>query len=67
MRSWVLGGIGELRDDGATFTIVTTAANEFVAPLHDRMPLILPREARQLWLFGEPEVATKVVVSPTGR
>ena len=31
-------------------TIVTTAANEAVSPLHDRMPVILPREAEMRWL-----------------
>jgi putative SOS response-associated peptidase YedK len=30
--------------------ILTTAANAAVAPLHDRMPLILPREAEARWL-----------------
>lgn len=32
------------------FTILTTAANEYLAPLHDRMPVILPREQFGLWL-----------------
>jgi putative SOS response-associated peptidase YedK len=39
--------------DGAirrTFTIVTTTANETVADLHDRMPVILPRAAWATWL-----------------
>ena len=31
-------------------TILTTAANELVAPLHDRMPVILPRAAEDVWL-----------------
>jgi putative SOS response-associated peptidase YedK len=31
-------------------TIVTTQANEAVAPLHDRMPVILPSEAEEMWL-----------------
>jgi len=31
-------------------TIVTTAANPAVAPLHDRMPVILPREVEAIWL-----------------
>jgi putative SOS response-associated peptidase YedK len=31
-------------------TILTTAANEVVAPLHDRMPVILPRPAEDVWL-----------------
>jgi putative SOS response-associated peptidase YedK len=31
-------------------SILTTAANDAVAPLHDRMPVILPREAEAAWL-----------------
>ena len=31
-------------------TILTTAANSVVAPLHDRMPVILERDAEQAWL-----------------
>jgi putative SOS response-associated peptidase YedK len=33
-----------------TFTILTTASNDFLRPLHDRMPVILPPEVRDLWL-----------------
>jgi putative SOS response-associated peptidase YedK len=33
-----------------TCTILTTAANSAVAPLHDRMPVILHRGAEQAWL-----------------
>lgn len=43
---WHRGGADELR----TFTIVTTKANAAVAPLHDRMPVILPRDAERAWL-----------------
>ncbi|HEY1591802.1 MAG TPA: SOS response-associated peptidase [Solirubrobacteraceae bacterium] len=31
-------------------TILTTAANSIVAPLHDRMPVILPRDGEAAWL-----------------
>ena len=31
-------------------TIITTGANELLAPIHHRMPVILPREAESLWL-----------------
>ncbi len=31
-------------------TILTTAPNELVAQLHDRMPVMLPREAEAAWL-----------------
>lgn len=34
----------------ATFTIVTTQANDLVAKVHQRMPVILAREAEALWL-----------------
>jgi putative SOS response-associated peptidase YedK len=33
-----------------TFTIITTAASAKMAPLHDRMPVIVPAGLRELWL-----------------
>lgn len=38
-----------------TVTILTTEANDLVEPIHDRMPVILPREAERRWLEGTPE------------
>ena len=35
-----------------TCTILTTAANETVAPVHGRMPVILPPDAWEPWLAG---------------
>jgi len=40
-----------------TFTIVTTDANEAVARIHDRMPVILPLDAVHTWLTGPPDAA----------
>jgi putative SOS response-associated peptidase YedK len=37
----------------ATFCILTTEANELVRPVHDRMPVIVPREHYGLWLSRE--------------
>lgn len=37
-----------------TFAIVTTASNATLAPIHDRMPVILPPEAWAAWLDPEP-------------
>ncbi|QYR23709.1 SOS response-associated peptidase [Paenibacillus sp. sptzw28] len=34
----------------STCTILTTAPNELMAPIHDRMPVILEREDEALWL-----------------
>jgi len=36
--------------DNSTFTIVTTKANELVSPVHDRMPVILPKSLEAAWL-----------------
>ncbi len=33
-----------------TFTIITTAANELVQPVHDRMPVILSRDDLDTWM-----------------
>ena len=33
-----------------TFTIITGPPNELVSPIHNRMPVILPREGWRLWL-----------------
>jgi putative SOS response-associated peptidase YedK len=40
-----------------TCAIVTAEPNELVAPIHDRMPVILPREAWPAWL-GETEATS---------
>jgi putative SOS response-associated peptidase YedK len=40
-----------------TFTIVTTEANDAIAEVHNRMPVILPKEAEETWLAGTSEEA----------
>jgi len=37
-----------------TFTIVTTRPNAFMAPIHDRMPVVVPRDAWATWLDPTP-------------
>lgn len=36
-----------------TCTIITTDANGLVAPIHNRMPVILPADARDVWLDSQ--------------
>lgn len=52
----------EFDDEPATFAILTTKANELVAEVHDRMPVILPigyehRWVHGDWLWGAPQYA----------
>ncbi|MCD8351149.1 MAG: SOS response-associated peptidase [Planctomycetaceae bacterium] len=37
-------------EDSVSFTILTTAADATVAPVHDRMPVILPPDKWEAWL-----------------
>jgi putative SOS response-associated peptidase YedK len=39
-----------------TATLITTQANEFLAPLHHRMPVILEADRAERWLAGDDEL-----------
>ena len=52
-------------DPVETFTIVTADANETVAQVHDRMPVILPMDAIDTWLTG-PADAAQALLEPYG-
>lgn len=45
-----------------SYTLVTTAPNATVAPVHDRMPVILPPEAYAVWL--DPDVMDPAALVP---
>jgi putative SOS response-associated peptidase YedK len=38
-----------------TFTVVTTEPNEVIAPLHDRMSVVLAPDEESTWLHGDPD------------
>ncbi len=37
-----------------TCTLITTGPNALMEPIHDRMPVVLPPAAQELWLSPEP-------------
>lgn len=43
-----------------TYTVITTQANEFMAPIHDRMPVILGKTDWEAWL--EPTVDNRLLL-----
>lgn len=43
-------------------TILTTSANTVVKPIHDRMPVIIPKESFDFWL--DPEIRTPAALAP---
>jgi len=42
-------------NDIRTCSIVTTTPNRLLAPIHERMPVILDKKGRGIWLGGEQE------------
>lgn len=46
-----MAGFYEQCPDGGRFVILTTAANDSMRPVHDRMPLLLERDEIESWLF----------------
>ena len=56
-------GIWRATDEwGHAFSMLMTDANAAVAPVHNRMPVILPRDAWTIWLGGSPHEAFRLCV-----
>lgn len=61
----MFGGLWEARSDGAggwllTYSIVTRGADPVIAPVHDRMPLILSPDTHRAWLHGTADDAMAI-------
>ena len=50
-----LAGFFHRFPDGDRFIVLTTAANESILPVHDRMPLSLPRDLVLPWITDDKE------------
>ncbi|MGV8038822.1 MAG: SOS response-associated peptidase [Thermoanaerobaculaceae bacterium] len=57
---WQAPGVDTLE----SCTIVTTEANELVAPVHGRMPVILTSEGSARWLAGGPTEELQALLVP---
>ena len=60
-ENWREPASGEWR---RTFAIITTDANELVADIHDRMPVILAQADYARWLGEEPDPRDLMRPSP---
>jgi putative SOS response-associated peptidase YedK len=45
-----------------SFTILTTTPNELIQPIHDRMPVILPKELEYDWLSRDTEISNLITM-----
>ena len=48
-----LAGLWRAEEDGGRFVVLTTEANASMAPVHDRMPLLLKKEELAGWCTDE--------------
>ncbi len=51
-----MAGFYRMDGDGPHFVILTTAANDSMSPVHDRMPLILEEQNIKRWFFEDDKV-----------
>lgn len=68
-RPFAFAGLWEeaVQSDGTsafTCTIITTEPNDLMRPIHDRMPVILPRRGYDLWLAANspPDVLQELLI-----
>ncbi len=55
---WIAGIWEESRDHGLCFSMITTGANELMAPIHDRMPAVLEEGEIAGYLAGKMNTFT---------
>jgi len=48
-----------------TCSIITTNANELISPVHDRMPVIIPKDSIDAWLSDEANPSTMLRPYPS--
>ena len=59
-----MAGLYNLYQDEDRFVILTTAANESMKPVHDRMPLLLERDEIEKWLFEDSQTENLLHKTP---
>jgi putative SOS response-associated peptidase YedK len=55
---WEVWEDPETKEPVKTCSIITTSPNELTAPIHDRMPVILPMDRRGAWLDSSTDAET---------
>lgn len=61
----LLGGIYQFNKQGAAeCCLVTTPANALMAPVHDRMPVIITPDAVEEWLCSDDQPALEAMMQP---
>ncbi len=60
-EDWVNPEDGE---DIRTFTIITTSSNDFIAPIHDRMPAFIRKDQLDRWLLSADKMDALLLLKP---
>lgn len=60
-----MAGIYNFYNEKSRFVILTTGANQSIVDVHDRMPLILPKDQLQTWLSDSSKTQNLLKQIPT--
>jgi len=63
-RVVAFAGIWTRAGDVTSFAIITSRPHPLVAPIHDRMPIVLPHDAYDAWLDPDPARARELLGVP---
>ena len=63
-RPLFMAGFYKQFEEGDRFIVITTEAGDSVRPVHDRMPLILPKEQLTDWLYDQ-DAAMEMLMQPS--
>ena len=58
-----LAGIYDVRGNLLQFTVLTRDADDVMKPVHDRMPVLVSRDAIGEWIFGQKS-AEQIMAAP---
>lgn len=59
-----MAGLYERRGSEDCYCILTTAPNASMRPIHDRMPLVVPRVRMQDWLIDGTAALSMLSIQP---
>ena len=61
-KPFAFAGVADSKSGVTRFSILTTTPNELVAPIHNRMPVILDRDGQHAWLASNRDEASSAIV-----
>ena len=59
-----MAGLFDRRDGEDCYCVLTTAANDSMKPVHNRMPLVVPKRQISAWLTNKDSALSMLAAQP---